>query len=165
MTGRRDLALQAIDEDGWRVWRDLRLQALAEAPSAFGSKLSEWQGNADTEDRWRDRLRRTPLNLIGRLDQTPAGMVSATAPDAGGTVELISMWVAPRARGRGLGDSLVRAVLRWARTQGAHRVLLCVMDANLHAKALYARHGFEDRGSLEDGSRGGPCERRMVHAL
>lgn len=51
------------------------------------------------------------MNLVIALDGEPAGMVSITVPDAGGTVEMISMWVAPEARGRGVGDKAVRQAI------------------------------------------------------
>ncbi|MHB8177165.1 MAG: GNAT family N-acetyltransferase [Vulcanimicrobiaceae bacterium] len=49
--------------------------------------------------------------MVAELGGVPAGMVSATSPDRLGTAELISMWVAPFARGRGVGDRLVDAVI------------------------------------------------------
>ena len=116
--------------EGWPVWREVRLQALAEAPTAFSSSLVHWQGPGDTEQSWRDRLRDV------------AGQVSCATPDDRGEAELISMWVAPDVRGTGLGDSMVRQVVRWAREQGAHGVKLAVMDGNTPAIALYQRHGF-----------------------
>lgn len=89
--------------DDWQVWRGLRRAALAEAPAVFGSTLAEWSGTGDTEPRWRLRLARVALNLVLTEAGQPAGMVSATAPDADGAVELISLWVAPAARGHAWG--------------------------------------------------------------
>lgn len=97
------------------------------------------------EDQWRKRLEDVPLNLIAELDGRPAGMAGATAPEAG-TTELISMWVAPFARGRGTGDALVRAVQEWAAEVGAHAVVLDVFETNVHAAALYRRNGFRGEG-------------------
>lgn len=54
------------------------------------------------------------------------------------------------ARGRGVGDSLIDAVVQWARTQHANRVLLAVVPQNAHAIALYERHGFTHNG-ITDG--------------
>lgn len=83
------------------------------------------------------------------LDRAPAGIVSATSPTTDRTVELISMWVDPFARGNGVGDALVGAVVEWARSSGARRVTLDVTEQNLHAIALYRRHGFAQTHVLE----------------
>ena len=134
------MKLQLLSEDDWAAWRDLRLAALREAPYAFCSTLADWQ-DAE-ESRWRMRLTDVPYNLIAELDGRPAGMVSGVAPDGNGTAELISLWVAPFARGRGVGDALLEAVHCWAVETGATRLALQVFDGNATAKALYRRHGF-----------------------
>jgi ribosomal protein S18 acetylase RimI-like enzyme len=62
------------------------------------------------------------------------------------TAWLISMWVAPEARGKGVGNALAEAVIECARTSGATRLLLDVADDNRQAIALYARKGFVPNG-------------------
>ena len=147
------IALQRTTANDWRAWRELRLQALREAPYAYGSTLAQWQGDGDTEERWRHRLDTVPLNVIAYLDDRPAGIISGTDPDDDGSAELISMWVAPFARGRGVGDALVQCVVQWARDLRLRRITLDVTVSNEHAVALYARHGFVDAGIIEDGER------------
>lgn len=133
--------------EDWRLWRRLRRAALQEAPDAFGSTLTQWSGAGDTEERWRDRLSDVPLNLVLLLEGEPAGMVSATSPDREGQVELISLWVDPTARGRGVAHEAIRQVLDWAAEEHpASRVVLSVADGNLPARQLYRRHGFTDAG-------------------
>lgn len=144
-----ELIVSQTTADEWRVWRELRLEALREAPYAFGSTLAEWQGGADTEGRWRRRLTDVPFNLIARLADTPAGIASGTAPTPDGAVELISMWVAPFARGRGVGDALVCRVVQWACEQHAKQVTLAVVANNTNAIALYKRHGFCEAGMID----------------
>lgn len=143
------VAVTSITANEWRAWRNLRLKALREAPYAFGSALADWQGAGDTEARWRKRLTDVPLNLIASVGGTPAGIVSGRAPTPEGTVELISMWVAPFARGCGVGDALVDAVVRWAREKNAWRVALAVVPNNTNAFALYERHGFREAGIVD----------------
>ncbi|WP_018598661.1 GNAT family N-acetyltransferase [Mycobacterium sp. 155] len=75
----------------------------------YGSTLAEWTGVGDTEERWRQRFSTVPLNVVVHCDGEPAGIVGAYE-QAGGAVELISMWVAPAVRGRGVGDAAVQAV-------------------------------------------------------
>lgn len=91
-------------------------------------------------------------------------MVSGTAA-VGDEVELISMWVAPSARGQGIGDALIDALTAYAIEHGAGRVLLAVRETNRQAIALYQRHGFVDAGLIEDQAGGSEPERRMVRMI
>ena len=147
-----------LTPDDWQLWRTLRLAALAEAPGAFGSTLAEWSGSGDTEQRWRARLASLPLNLVLTLSGEPVRLVSATAPGLDGEVELISLWIAPAARGRGVGDEAIRQVAAWTQDQHpGHALVLSVKTDNKPARALYERHGFIDAGPSPDD----PDERRM----
>jgi ribosomal protein S18 acetylase RimI-like enzyme len=139
------IELNVLTPDEWSQWRDLRLRALAEAPYAFGARIEDWQG-AD-EARWRQRLSLPgSCNLIARLGGRPVGMASGVPTEEVGAAELISMWVAPDARGRGVGDALITAAVRWASEHGARELRLDVAAGNTSAITLYARHGFVDRG-------------------
>jgi ribosomal protein S18 acetylase RimI-like enzyme len=142
-----------VSPDDWQLWRELRLTALADAPGAFSSTLAEWSGAGDTEQRWRARLEGVALNLVLTCDGEAVGMVSATAPDGDRPAELISMWVAPTGRGRGVGDEAVRQVLAWVRGNfPATDIVLSVKTDNDYAIRLYERHGFVDAGHSADGS-------------
>lgn len=137
----RVIELRVVEVADWALWRELRLAALREAPEAFGSSVADWE-HAD-ERRWRQRLTGSH-NVVAWLDGEPAGMV--TGMPSGDEVELISLWVAPPARGRGVGDALVDAVVRWAEPR---RVVLRVAEGNRHALALYLRHGFVEPGGAQ----------------
>lgn len=138
--------VRVLGPDDWRLWRGLRLEALAESAAAFSSTLAQWTGAGDTEQRWRARLRDVPLNVVLWLDGVPAGMVGAyLRADTG--VELVSMWVAPFARGCGVGDAAVRAVTDWANER---EVVLSVKADNTSALTLYRRHKFVDAGISPD---------------
>jgi ribosomal protein S18 acetylase RimI-like enzyme len=138
------IEVRVLGEDDWPVWRELRLAALTEAPYAFGSTLVEWQGAGDRAERWRARLALPgSYNMVALLDGTPAGMASGVPTDHAGTVELISMWVSPVARGKGVGDRLLTELARWAVDRGAREIRLAVAPRNAAAIGLYRRHGFE----------------------
>ncbi|MFI6773659.1 GNAT family N-acetyltransferase [Nocardia sp. NPDC050412] len=137
--------MQVVDPDDWKVWRRLRLEALADAPDAFTSRLVDWQGDGDREERWRARLSLTgSCNLIAELDGRPVGMVSGFPGLRDGVVELGTLWVSRIARGQGVGDCLVEAVKQWAIQMSAEVLLLTVSPRNEHAIALYRRNGFDD---------------------
>jgi len=105
----------------------------------------------DSEQRWRDRLRSVPLNLVLTVDGDPVGMVSATDPGADSAIELISMWVHPDVRGQGVADEAVRQVIGWADAEHPGcRLLLSVRTGNEPARRLYERHGFVDAGPSPD---------------
>jgi ribosomal protein S18 acetylase RimI-like enzyme len=142
---------RVLTEGDWKVWRELRLAALTEAAYAFGSRLADWQGDGDREERWRSRLAIPgSYNVVATLDGQPVGMASGVPTDQDGVVELISMYVAPPGRGRGVGDHLVRAVEQWARLVGAGTLRLSVVESNKNAWALYQRNGFRDTGEPGD---------------
>jgi ribosomal protein S18 acetylase RimI-like enzyme len=150
-----------VTADEWRLFREVRLEALREAPYAFESTLESWQGKGDTEARWRERLVNVPFNVVAYFDGRPAGIASGTNPDERGDIELISMWVAPFARGKGVAGALVEAVVAWAKSQDVETLSLHVMETNERARAFYRRQGFVDDGEPCT-SPGGAAERRML---
>jgi GNAT superfamily N-acetyltransferase len=143
----RVIDVQAIGPDDWKAWRELRLAALAEAPYAFGSQHADWV-NA-TEDRWRERLSSPgAYQVIASIDGTPAGMAGGFTSEDG--AELVSMWVAPAGRGKGVGNALMTAIEDWARGTGATVLALSVVPGNDPAHNLYLRHGYVDTDELGD---------------
>jgi GNAT superfamily N-acetyltransferase len=130
----------------WRAARALRLEALTEAPLAFASTLEREQ--AFDDDVWQQRIRGSAQFLAEADDGVVLGTVTGfDDPDTTGTVLLVAMFVIRAARGRGIGERLVEAVADQARTDGADRVLLHVVETNPTAERLYARCGFVRTGA------------------
>ena len=156
-----DVEIVRIGADEWESFRDLRLGALREAPYAFMSRYDDWV--RAPEQRWRDRLANVPLNVVARRDGQLVGMASGIL-DGEHEAELISMWVDPVARGSGVADALVGAVVEWARAAGRTTYLMVRSD-NARAIAAYTRAGFVDLGIPPDRDPDGPPENRMVHQM
>lgn len=78
--------------------------------------------------------------------------------------QLVSLWVDPAARGRGVARSLIHAVATWARDRGAQRVVLFVQEANAPGRALYIRAGFRPTGAREPVGAGRPGFKLVVSA-
>lgn len=58
-------------------------------------------------------------------------------------IELHREW-----RGNGLGSTMIRAAIAWARTSGVEGIFLRVLDSNPRARELYARLGFQQVGHI-----------------
>ena len=82
----------------------------------------------------------------------PDGFVLARA--AGGEAEILTLAVAPKARGRGLGRALLKAAIIEAQKRGADALFLEVGSDNPAALALYAGLGFANVGSRKGYYRG-----------
>ena len=79
-------------------------------------------------------------------------------------VQLISLWVDPRARGRGAARGLITAVAEWARDREAARVVLFVQEANAPGRALYAKAGFTPTGDRAPVGAGRPGFKLVLSA-
>jgi ribosomal protein S18 acetylase RimI-like enzyme len=148
-----------IGPDDWERFRAVRLASLAESPAAFGSRHADWV-HAPAE-RWRSRLTQVPLTLLAVEGPEVVGVVSGQ-PAGDGWAELISMWVAPGARGTGVAGRLIDAVLGWAAGQD-RRTFLMVRSDNTRARKAYERAGFLDTGAPPDWPHDEPLEHRMEH--
>ncbi|HTT00280.1 MAG TPA: GNAT family N-acetyltransferase [Streptosporangiaceae bacterium] len=135
------IEIREAGADGWQALRDIRLAALRDDPQAFASTYEREAAFAEAD--WQRRIARggSFLAYAPELGPAPAG-IAGGFESAPGTVELVSMWVRPQARGRGLGQALVGAVIGWARARGAVRVHLWVAENNDNARLLYERCGF-----------------------
>jgi GNAT superfamily N-acetyltransferase len=133
--------------------RELRLRALADAPRAFYSSLTE------EESRPRAEWERHAASLAGSKDEAMfvavedghwVGMAGAFLhPDKPGSATTWAGWVEPNARKRGLGFALVEAVADWARESGASRLELAVAETNESAMAFCRRAGFRPTGEVK----------------
>ena len=157
--------------DDWRALRDIRLTALRDAPDAFGSTYAE-QAVFEEAD-WRRRIARggTFLAYIPEVNASePVGLIGGYQEEPGqeepGVVELVSMFVRPRARGRRVGEALIAAVIDWAAARNAASVHLWVTETNKHARLLYERCGFAPTGERQPlPSNPGLGELGMTHPL
>ncbi len=79
---------------------------------------------------------------IAELDGRPVGCVMCVRDDAPATARLRLLLVAPEARGLGIGDRLVGAVVGFARDAGYRDLVLWTNDVLGAARRIYQRHGF-----------------------
>ncbi|MGC9538207.1 bifunctional helix-turn-helix transcriptional regulator/GNAT family N-acetyltransferase [Streptomyces sp. UG1] len=79
---------------------------------------------------------------IAELDGRPVGCVMCVRDEAPATARLRLLLVEPDARGLGIGDRLVTAVIDFARGVGYRELVLWTNDVLSTARRIYQRHGF-----------------------
>jgi ribosomal protein S18 acetylase RimI-like enzyme len=138
--------------DEWRRWRDVRLRMLREESASFGTR---WEDAArDPDERWQawaaEAARgETRVVLVAEDDGRWLGVVGGFLRVDPQEAQLISMWVDPDARGRGIAELLIAALASWAVERGCRDVFLFVQETNVRAQRLYERTGFRPTGERE----------------
>lgn len=143
--------IRALEEGEWEVLRDIRLDALADAPYAFCATLAEESNLAEAQ--WRARVR-DQVFVAAEGGQVVG--VAGCFPHSPDTVGIWGMWVKPASRGSKIGSRLLEAVEHWAETQGADRLVLSVEQNNRAAERLYLRYGFTPTGRVHPLREGSP---------
>src|SRR5438309_55708 len=148
-----DVDVRRIRPDEWPRQRALRLRALADAPMAFGSTLADESAFAD--EVWVRRAAagaagRERVTFVAEREQRWVGLATglAAAPDRPAP-EVAGMFVEPAARGCGVVEVLLDAIVGWARDGGAQRLCLWVTSTNTAAIRAYTRYGFHPTGDTQ----------------
>lgn len=141
-----------LTPDDWQAARRIRLEALRNEPRAFSSTYAD--AAARDEQAWRDWLSRPSSDFfLARLGDEPVGLVGGivgTGADAG-VGDVVSMYVSPQVRRRGVGQRLLRTVMAsLSATPGITRIRLHVHAEEIPAQRLYASVGFDVVG-VEEG--------------
>lgn len=138
------------------AYRDIRLEALAKNPEAFGSSFES--ESAETLAWFEDRLSGSEVFGAVRDDRLlgVAGYYLQQGPKRAHKATLWGMYVRPQARNMALGRRLAEVVIEAARRQ-AELIQLCVVSENQAARRLYASLGFVEygleRNALKQGGR------------
>jgi RimJ/RimL family protein N-acetyltransferase len=151
--------IRPLAADDAVAFQALRLRGLRESPAAFGSTYEE---EADRSlDYVAQRLTANAANgdvVLGAWEEGAlvgvAGLYRAGNRKGRHRGTVWGMYVAPEARGRGVGRALLEAIVAHARTvEGLHRLELGVETTNAAARALYLAFGFTPYGVQPDAYR------------
>lgn len=137
------------------LWR-LRLRALQEHPEAFGQPFAEAAAVPEAEAI--ERLRSSSIAgdnaVFGAFtpNGTLVGMTGIVREQRTRNAHRMTIWgvyVAPEARGRGLGERMLDAAVAHARgTPGVLQIHLTVVGTNVVAARSYERAGFVRYGRV-----------------
>ena len=157
-----DIEIIGSDQVTWQEYRALRLEALRDAPQAFGASYENSVAQPDTF--WQTRLAdcvaaRSNWMLFARADDHLVGMVAAYQDEeavAEHLARIVAMYVTPSARGNGIAGQLVKALIAiLERMPALERIELGVNPQQATALNLYERLGFvvveRERGRMGDG--------------
>jgi len=84
------------------------------------------------------------LLLAGAPNGAPLGCIALKPLDQAGAGEIKRLYVRPEARGVGLGEALVAAIVAAAQSAGHAEIKLDTLPEMTPARALYRRFGFAD---------------------
>ena len=153
-----DAVLRPFESSEWETWRELRIRATRDSPDASAETVEELLEHE--EGWWIDLVVKTVEHHRGLLagafvGDAPVGMAFGKVDADHTTHGLGGMWVAPEARGKGIGRALAEYVIDWGAAFGVDRYELWVTDGNDGAEELYRSLGYRRTNStrpLRDGS-------------
>lgn len=143
------VATRRIRADEGPRLRQVRLDAIADSPGAFTTRLEAaqsrpaeaWERVAEAHSQAADQA-----TWFAEVDDEVAGMISAFRTDDG-AVTMTSLWSVPGHRQQGVADALVATVREWAREGNATEVRQWLVARNAHARAFHDALGFVPTGA------------------
>lgn len=131
------------------AYQKLRLFALQESPTAFGSSYAEEKDRplSVVEERLADKNN----SIFGAIDENGqlVGIVTLRRVPrlkTGHKAHIFAMYVAPAHRRQGIGRKLLQTAIARAREHGLSQLSLSVTNTNDAAIQLYESVGFERFG-------------------
>jgi GNAT superfamily N-acetyltransferase len=146
------LQIRRLDRSDAALLREIRIQALQDAPREFGETLAEALSRSDED--WSDLA---AFAHVAEIEGRWVGMTFAFQDALDPEIARVGgMWVAPDARRAGVGSQLLEAVRTWAITTKKRRIRLWV-NPGTAAEKLYRRASFVPSGAQKpfpgDGAR------------
>ena len=139
--------VRQIRSHEWERLRDIRLEALVDTPTAFATTFAEaeafpdslWQERTGAGAAGHDQI--TVLAVSG--DRTVGMTVALGRPgNDRRVVPIVSVYVTPRERRKGVAQRLLNTAEEWARNHGASRTSLWVEEENVPARCFYESIGY-----------------------
>lgn len=138
--------IKQLTAEDWKIWKELRLEALKNSPESFGSSYEE-------ESNWHDldfQNSLTKSDIFGVFVDDSlvscAGFYCLTLAKTKHRGVIWGMYTRPEYRGQGIAGALIQTIIRHAKSHVAQLHLTCV-TSNLGAVAFYREHGFKTYGT------------------
>ena len=136
-------SLYQFGKQDWMSLKSIRLEALKEEPSVFGSSFEKESLLSDSS--WQERLSTRNKAFFGLFPDTGeciglTGIIREAG--RGNSVVLIASYIRKAHRGRGLSKLFYDARIDWAKQNGYGKAIISHRDTNLISKAANQRAGF-----------------------
>jgi GNAT superfamily N-acetyltransferase len=144
------MQIRTLESHEVNLHRDIRLQALRDAPDVFGTIASE--AEAQPLSYWEDLTRAVTapglqvMFLACEGDTVLGCTYGLLDRDRREVGRVGGMWVTSAARRQGVGRALLQAVMAWARGRHLQRLELWAPAHSPAAVALYQQAGFRETG-------------------
>jgi ribosomal protein S18 acetylase RimI-like enzyme len=142
-----NISISGASEEKWQDYKKIRLDALKNEPSVFGSSFEE--ENEFTEELWKQR---SLSALIAYSNSKPIGLLVYIISNRIKTkhvATIYSVYVNKGYRGQGVGKRLLKEALdNIKRNLGVIKVDLAVNPEQISAVKLYENIGFKAVGCL-----------------
>ncbi|OGD08258.1 hypothetical protein A2397_05590 [Candidatus Amesbacteria bacterium RIFOXYB1_FULL_44_23] len=147
-----NLIIRALTPDEWPIFKKLRLESLADSPSAFSASPESLVDQPDSY--WFDRLDTADKTFVAFMGKTPVGMASIytkSNPKISHIAEAWGVYVSPKYRGQKIGKELLQTIIAEASSRSQFKkIRLGVTSSQSQAFGLYKSLGFVQVGCYKN---------------
>ena len=142
------ISVRRIERGEGQLFKQIRLTALRDSPSAFTSTYESAVNRSAAS--WREQANGTAqgsnrATFIAFSDDLPIGIAALYRDeDRMELGEVLQVWVAPAFRGKGVAQKIFDAVFQWAGENSFRTILVRITKGNERALQFYRKYGFKD---------------------
>jgi ribosomal protein S18 acetylase RimI-like enzyme len=140
------MTIKLLHHHDWQAWKKLRLQALLDAPTSFGSSYEEEVVLPDSF--FQEELKKNDIfgAYVNNELVACVGFYVLSSLKTKHRGVMWGMYTDPRYRGKGIATRLIETLISHAKSRIIQLHLKCVTN-NMHAVTLYQKHGFAIYGT------------------
>ncbi len=143
------MTITQLPPNRWKEYKNLRLEAVQNSPQSFLATVQETLAEKDSE--WESKIN----NMFFAVSETDelvgmAGCYRDSKQKLNHVANIVSVYVTPSYRGKGVGRKLLEAVIAHAKNSpGVTKLQLGVITTQVEAYTLYTSLGFQNVGTLK----------------
>lgn len=138
------LVIEKMTTKDWNQVCDIYLEGINSGKATFQTEIPTWEAFDQTHTKNCRIVARDDTKVIGWIALTPISNKYAYK----GVAEL-SIYVADEARGKGIGNELLNALIKESEQEGYWTLQACILSDNQASLNLHKKHGFRVVGYRE----------------